>query len=59
MTGSFRRILNKVLFVISWCVIMIIGSCLDCVPLTEWRVWVVLLISMVVMGVSSHEMDMS
>ena len=59
MTGSFRRILNKVLFVISWCVIMIIGSCLDSVPLTEWRVWVVLLISMVVMGVTSHEMDMS
>lgn len=59
MTDSFRRILNKVLFVISWCVIMIIGSCLDSVPLTEWRVWVILLISMVVMGVTAHEMDMS
>lgn len=59
MIGSFKRILNKVLFVISWCVIMIIGSCLDSVPLTEWRVWAILLISMVVMGVTGHEMDVS
>lgn len=59
MTGSFRRILNNVLCAISWCVILVIGSCLDSVPLTEWRVWVILLISMVVMGVTGHGMDVS
>lgn len=59
MTGSFRRTLNKFLCAISWCVIMVIGSCLDSVPLTEWRVWIVLLISMIIMGVTGHEMDVS
>ena len=59
MTGSFRRILNKTLCVISWCVIMVIGSCLDSVPLTEWRVWIILLVSIIVMGVTGHGMDMS
>lgn len=59
MTGSFRQILNKVLCAISWCVIMVIGSCLDSLPLTEWRVWIILLISMVVMGVTGHGMVVS
>ena len=59
MTGSFSKILNRILCVVSWCVIMVIGSCLDSVPLTEWRVWAVFLISVIIMGVTGHEMDMS
>lgn len=57
MTGSFSKILNKILCVISWCIILVIGSCLDSV--SDWRVWAVLLISIIIMGVTGHELDLS
>lgn len=57
MTGFFRWILSKVraiVLIISWGIIMIIGSCLDSVPLTEWRVWVLLLGSIIAMWAAGH-----
>lgn len=57
MTGFFRWILSKIriiVLIISWGIIMIIGSCLDSVPLTEWRVWVLLLGSIIAMWVAGH-----
>lgn len=57
MTGFLRWILSKVraiVLIISWGIIMIIGSCLDSVPLTEWRVWVLLLGSIIAMWAAGH-----
>lgn len=57
MTGFLRWILSKaraIVLIISWVIIMIIGSCLDSVPLTEWRVWVLLLGSIIAMWVAGH-----
>ncbi len=62
MTGFFRWILSKVraiVLIISWGIIMIIGSCLDSVPLTEWRVWVLLLGSIIAMWAAGHGNNVS
>ena len=56
MTG-FSRWMRIILGVFSWIVIMVIGSCLDSIPLTDLRVWAVLLISIAVMGVCAHDMS--
>ena len=51
------RFLKKILAVISFSAILVIGSCLDSVPLTEWRVWAALLASMVVFGVCAYDLQ--
>lgn len=49
--------LKRILAVVSFSAILVIGSCLDSVPLTEWRVWAVLLASMVVFGVCAYDLQ--
>jgi len=43
------RFLRRISAIVSFIVIMVIGSCLDSLPLTDWRVWAALLINMVVL----------
>ena len=51
------RFLKKILAVISFSAILVIGSCLDSMSLTEWRVWAALLVSMAVFGVCAYDLQ--
>lgn len=58
MTGFFKWIVSKARFIpaaISLFVIMFIGSCLDSIPLSDWRVWIALLVSMAVLWSSARD----